>query len=130
MYTTTELRPAFRRRFRTVARQIRSLHVGLGLARTALAAAALLGAVAAADYLFELSWPIRAGLAAASATVMAVLAVRWIVRPAQAWNRARVARELEELFPRLGQRLRTAAQHGGRPDEDLVRDGVAPGLVA
>jgi hypothetical protein len=130
MSATTELRPAFRRRFRTVARQIRSLHVGQGLARTVLAAASLLGAVAVADYLFELSWPIRVGLAAASAAVVAVLAVRWIVRPAQAWNRTRVARELEGLFPRLGQRLRTAAQHGGRLDEDLVRDGVAPGLVA
>jgi hypothetical protein len=130
MSATTELRPAFRRRFRTVARQIRSLHVGQGLARTALTAAALLGAIAAADYFLELSWPVRAGLAAAFGAVVAVLAVRWVVRPARAWNRARVARELEGLFPRLGQRLRTAAQHGGRPDEELVRDGVAPGLVA
>ena len=60
---------------------------------------------------------------------VAVLAVRWVVRPARAWNRARVARELEGLFPRLGQRLRTATQHGGRPDAELIRDGVAPGMV-
>src|SRR6516225_1758758 len=102
--STIELRPAFRQRFRAVTRQIWSLHVGRGVA--------------------------RAGLAAAGTAVVAVLALRWVVRPARAWNRARVARELEGLFPRLGQRLRTATQHGGRPDDELVRDGVAPGMVA
>ncbi len=128
--SATELRPAFRQRFRSVTRQIWSLHVGRGVARTAVAVAALLAAAAAVDYLFELSWPSRAGLLAACTSLVAVLAVRWIVRPARAWNRARVAAELEGLFPRLGQRLRTATQHGGRPAEELVREGVAPVLVA
>src|SRR5262245_59770313 len=126
----TELRPVFRQRFRTVTRQIWSLHVGRGVARTAVVAALLLAATAAVDYIFELSWPIRAGLLAVCMAIMTVLAVRWIVRPARAWNRARVAAELEGLFPRLGQRLRTATQHGGRPTGELVREGVSPGLVA
>jgi hypothetical protein len=126
----TELRPAFRRRFRAVTWQIWSLHVGRGVARTAVAAAALVAAAAAADYLFELSWPARAGLLAACTALVAVLAVRWIVRPARAWNRPRVAAELEGLFPRLGQSLRTATQHGPRPADELVRDGIAPVLVA
>jgi hypothetical protein len=130
MSVTTELRPVFRRRFRAVTRQIWSLHVGRGVALTAVVAAVLLAATAAADYLFELAWPVRAGLLAFCTAVVAVLAVHWIVRPARAWNRARVAAELEGLFPRLGQRLRTATQHGGRPSEDLVRDGVSPHLVA
>src|SRR6266566_7846106 len=129
MYTK-ELRPAFRRRFRAVTWQIWSLHVGRGVARTAVVAAVVLAAAAAVDYIFELSWPARAALLAACTALVAVLAGRWIVRPARAWNRARVAAELEGLFPRLGQRLRTAAQHGERPAEELVRDGVAPGLVA
>jgi hypothetical protein len=128
--SVTELRPAFRQRFRAVTRQIWSLHVGRGLSRTAVAAAAMLAAAAAVDYLFELPWLARAGLAAACIVAVAVLCVRWIVRPARAWNRARVAAELEGLFPRLGQRLRTATQHGGRPAEELVSEGVAPGLVA
>jgi hypothetical protein len=127
--SATELRPAFRQRFRTVARQIWSLHVGRGVARTAVAAAALLAAVAAVDYLFELPWPARAGLLAACTAVLAVLVARWIVRPARTWNRTRVAAQLERLFPRLGQRLRTATQHGGRPADELVRDGVRPSLV-
>ena len=66
----------------------------------------------------------------AGLAVVAVLAVRWVVRPALAWSRPRVAAELEGLFPRLGQRLRTATEHGERPAEELARDGVAPGLVA
>src|SRR5262245_36118310 len=127
--STIELRPAFRQRFRSVTRQIWSLHVGRGVALTIVAAAALLTAMAAVDYFFELSWPVRAGLLAACAGIVMLLAGRWIVRPARAWNRARVAAELEGLFPRLGQRLRTATQHGGRPADALLRDGVSPGLV-
>jgi hypothetical protein len=128
--SATELRPAFRRRFRAVTRQIWSLHVGRGVARTVLVVAALVAAAAAVDYVFELSWTARAGILAAGAAVVAVLAARWVVRPALAWDRARVAAELEGLFPRIGQRLRTATQHGERPADELARDGVAPGLVA
>jgi hypothetical protein len=128
--SATELRQSFRRRFRAVARQIWSLHVGRGLARTVIVAALLVAVVATADYFLELSWPIRAGLLAGVATVVAVLTGLWVVRPALAWNRERVAAELEGLFPRLGQRVRTAAQHGERSPEELAQDGVAPGLVA
>jgi hypothetical protein len=111
------------------ARQIWSLHVGRGVALTVLVATVLVAAIAAADYAYELSWGVRAGLLAAAAIVLAVLAAAWVVRPARAWDRTRVAAELEGLFPRLGQRLRTVNQHGGRPAEELSRDGVAPGLV-
>jgi hypothetical protein len=126
----TELRPAFRRRFRGLTRQIWSLHVGHGVARTAVAASVLLAALAVVDYLFEWPWPARAGLLAACTALVAVLAVRWVICPARAWNRTRVAAELEGLFPRLGQSLRTATQHGPRPADELIRDGIAPGLVA
>jgi hypothetical protein len=119
----------FRRRLRSVKWQAWSLYVGRGLARTTVVAAAAGAAIAAADFLFELPWAIRAGLFAAATILVAVLAVRWIVRPACEWNRARVAAELEGLFPRLGQRLRTVTQHGGRPAEELTRIGVSPGLV-
>jgi hypothetical protein len=128
--SATELRPAFRQRFRTVARQIWSLHVGRGLALTAVVAVALAALIAAVDYVYELPWLARAGLLVAGVTLVGVLAARWIVRPALAWNRARVAAELEGLFPRLGQRVRTAAQHGPRPAQELLREGVSPTLVA
>jgi hypothetical protein len=127
--STTELRPAFRQRFRAVTRQIWSLHVGRGVGQTVLVAAVLLAATAAVDYRFELSWLVRAGLTVVGTALVIMLAVRWIVRPARAWNRARVACELEGLFPRLGQRLRTATQYGGLPEDELVHDGVAPGMV-
>src|SRR5271166_3058659 len=128
--STTELRPAFRQRFRAVAWQIWSLRVGRGVALTAVVAAALVTLTAAVDYVYELPWLARAGLLVVGATIVGVLAARWIVRPALAWNRTRVAAELEGLFPRLGQRVRTAAQHGPRPAEELVREGVSPSLVA
>src|SRR5580698_5655143 len=127
--SATELQQSFRRRLRAVTRQIWSLHVGRGVARTVLVAAALLAMAATADYLYELPWAIRAGLMVAGLAIVVVLATLWVVRPARAWNRVRVAAELEGLFPRLGQRLRTASQHGERPADELARDGVAPGLV-
>jgi hypothetical protein len=128
--TAIELRQVFRRRFRAVTRQIWSLHVGRGIARTILVATVLVVVVAAADYVYELPWAIRAGLLAVGSTVVALIAALWVIRPALAWDRTRVAAELEGLFPRLGQRLRTATQHGERSADDLARDGVAPGLVA
>src|SRR5262249_46625959 len=127
--SATELRPAFRQRFRAVTRQIWSLHVGRGVARTALAAAALLTVAAAVDYIFGLRGRARRGFLAACTAIVVVLAGRWIVRPARTWTGARVAAELEGLFPRLGQRLRTATQHGGRPAVELLRQGVSPSLV-
>jgi hypothetical protein len=130
MSTTTELRPVFRQRFRKVTRQIWSLHVAQGVAQTIVAVVALVALAAAVDYIIELPWLVRASLAAAGVAFAAVLAVRWIIHPARTWNKVRVASELEGLFPRLGQRLRTATQHGGRPHDDLVREGVAPAMVA
>ena len=128
--STIEIRPESRRRFRRVARQAWSVHVGRGLAWTVLVGAGLVAAVAAADYAFELSRPVRVGLLAASALAVGALAARWVVRPARAWDRSRVAAELEAMFPRLGQRLRTATQHGHRAADELARDGVSPGLAA
>ena len=126
----TELLPAFHQRLRAMTRQFWSLYVGRGAARTALAALTLLTAFAAVDYFFELPLSARASLLAAGTVILAVLVARWIVRPALVWNRARVAKEFEGLFPRLGQRLRTATQYGGRNSEELTREGVSPGLVA
>lgn len=130
MSATAELRQSFRRRFRAVARQIWSLRVLRGAALTVVVAAAAFAVVAAADYLFELPWQTRAAALGVAAVGLVVLVAKWVVAPARDWNRERVAAELEDLFPRLGQRLRTAAELGERPAEELARDGVAPGLVA
>lgn len=128
--SATELRGAFRRRFRAVARQIWSLRVLRGTALVVVVAAALLATVATADYFLELSWAVRAAALGFVALAAAVLFVKWVVAPARQWHRERVAAELEDLFPRLGQRLRTATELGERPAAELARDGIAPGLVA
>lgn len=128
--SATELRRSFRRQFRAVARQIWSLRVLCGAALTVTVAATLLAAIAAADYALELSWVARAAALGAGVVGVMVLAARWVVWPAREWNRERVAAELEGLFPRLGQRLRTAAEHGERPAAELASAGVSPGLVA
>ena len=64
------------------------------------------GAVATADYFLELSWPVRAALLGATTAVVVALAAVWVVKPARAYSRERVAADLAGLFPRLGQSLR------------------------
>jgi hypothetical protein len=128
--SATELRRSFRQRFRAVTRQIWSLHVGRGLALTTVVVVVLAALAAAVDYVCELSWLARAVLLLVGAAIVGVVARRWLVRPALTWNWARVAAELEGLFPRLGQRVRTAAEHGPRSPEELLREGVSPALVA
>jgi hypothetical protein len=55
--STKEPRSALRQRVRAVTRQMWALHVGRGVAQTAVAALALVAAVAAIDYLVELPLP-------------------------------------------------------------------------
>lgn len=126
----TEPRPAFRQRVRTVTRQMWALHVGRGIARAVAATAALVATAAAVDYLVELPFPVRLAVFAAGSAAVALFIARWVVRPARAWGGGRVAAVLEGLFPRLGQRLRTALEYGPRSADELARCGVAPGLVA
>ena len=128
--STKELRSTLRQRVRVVTRQMWALHVGRGVAQTAVVAVALVAAVAAIDYLVELPLLARVTLFAVGLTAVAVLATQWVVRPALRWGRSRVAVVLEGLFPRLGQRLRTALEHGNRSSDELTRAGVAPALVA
>src|SRR5262245_33141193 len=95
--TATELRPAFRRRFRGVARQMWSLHVGRGMAMTVLVATALLGSAALVDYVFELSWPARSAVFGVGVAAAAFVAAKWIFAPARVWRWSKVAAELEGL---------------------------------
>jgi hypothetical protein len=128
--SATELRRSFRRRFRAVARQIWSLRVLRGAALTIAVGAALLALAAAADYALELPWAARAAAAGVGLAGVLFLAFWWVVKPARDWHRERVAAELEELFPRLGQRLRTSNELAERSETELAAAGVSPGLVA
>src|SRR5262245_64870627 len=95
--SATELRPAFRRRFRGVARQMWSLHVVRGLAMTVLVATAFLGTVALVDFLFELPRLARAAVFVVGAAAVAILTVKWIVAPARVWGRTKVDRKSTRL---------------------------------
>ena len=129
--SATELRQSFRRRFRAVARQIWSLHVGRGVARTVLVAAVLVAAVATADYFFELSWAARAGLAGRGGGRRGG-ARRACGSSARRWpGTGRGSRpNWRDCSPASASGCGPPTQHGERPADELARDGVAPGLVA
>ena len=110
--STIEIRPAFRRQVRAVARRMWLLQVARGAAWATVTALALVATVATADYFLELSYAARAGVLAGLVAAAAVVVARLILRPAATWGGGRTAVVLEGLFPRLGQRLRTTMQFG------------------
>ncbi len=110
--------------------RLRRTEIVCGACWTALVAVASLGLLAAADYVWEWSWALRAaGLAVAGLTVL-VTADLAIARPLRWWSQPRTAVEIEQRFPELGQRVRTVVQYAGRESEAVAREGALPTLVA
>jgi hypothetical protein len=117
-------------RFDRTWSRLRRTELVCGVCWTALAAAAGLGFLAAADYGWELPWALRAaGLAAAGVAVL-LTAGLGILRPLRWWSQPRTAVEIERRFPELGQRVRTVVQYAGQEREAVAREGVLPTLVA
>ena len=123
-------KPAFVRRFDELRWSIRRAELWHGVFWVLLVAAGGLAALAAADYLLELAWPVRAAGLGGLACVAAWVALRMVFSPWQWWSRPRTAVEIEQRFPQLGQRVRTVIEFSGRAHGEVTAEGVAPALVA
>lgn len=122
--------PKFLDRFEHVRASLLRSQVAVGAWQTVLVAATTLLLLMALDYVFELSWPVRAaGLGLAGVLSLSVFACGVVV-PLRWWSRPRTAAEIEERFPELGQRIRTVVQYAARTSDQLDAEGVTPGLVA
>ncbi|HZL90834.1 MAG TPA: hypothetical protein VFB96_20875 [Pirellulaceae bacterium] len=93
---------------------------------TALAGVALLAAV---DYWWEL--PRLARMAALVATGLAAIAVAVMlsIQSFRRWQRQATAAAIEQVFPQLGQRIRTTVQYGVLSSGQIESEGVATTLV-
>ncbi|MBW3542300.1 MAG: hypothetical protein KY476_18690, partial [Planctomycetes bacterium] len=119
----------FLSRFESLRRRMRTTLVATAVFAAALAAAVGVAALAAADFHFEFSWNARAVLLGGlGGLVLAALAHR-LWRIARRWSRPATAAGLEERFPELGQRMRTAVEYGDRSAVALSAEGINPGLV-
>lgn len=117
-------------RFERTRSAIRRAAAWQGICWAISAAAFGLGAMAAADYWFELPWIARAVGLSGFGCLAAIVAVVGILWPLRRWSRSRTALQMERRFPKLGQRIRTVVQFSGRTDAEVASEGVAPSLVA
>jgi hypothetical protein len=121
---------SFLKRFEHIRSSLRRYQFAQGLGWTLLAAALGLAVLAAADFRLEMPWAARAfGLIAATTLTLGVLLWR-VIAPLWWWTKRRTAAEIENRFPKLGQRIRTVVQFAGLPDEKLHTEGVTPNLVS
>jgi hypothetical protein len=123
-------KPGFVGRFGKTWSRLRRTEIRCGLCRTLFVAAFGVALLAAADYVWEMPWSVRAvGLAAVGCLTL-IVAVHGMVAPVRWWSRPRTAVEIERRFPQLGQRIRTLVQFAGRKEAAVAREGALPTLVA
>lgn len=119
----------FLARFEGAWTRLRRVEVVCGVLWALFALAGGLAAIAALDYRFELPAWARTGLLGLFAAAAVVLLVRSFVVPVAWWSRSRTAREIEDCFPELGQRVRTLVPLSSLEDSEIVARGVAPCLL-
>src|SRR5436853_2729195 len=120
---------AFVRRFDAVRLRMFQVQLARTAIRSLLLLALGLALLAGLDYLWEVGRMIRlVGLFGVTGGVF-LLAAYSIVSAIRQSNRPRTACEIEQLFPELGQSVRTAVQFGGRSHEAVAADGARATLV-
>jgi len=119
----------FLRRFDRIWSQARRVQLVQALCWGILTVLAGLGLLAAADYWLEMSRPLRqTGLAVAVLASLGV-AIGLVIQSLRKWQRTATAATIEEVFPQLGQRIRTTVQYGELSSEEIQHEGVVTTLV-
>src|SRR5687768_2439625 len=91
------------------ARRVQMLQALCWAVLTALAGVALLAAV---DYAFELPLAIRVAAIVAVAVASVGVVISLSLQSVRRWRRQATATAIEQVFPQLGQRIRTTVQYG------------------
>src|SRR5579872_5473291 len=119
----------FVRRFDAVRARMFQVQIARAAIRSLLMAALGLALLASIDYVWEVARTIRqVGLVGMLGGVF-LLAAYSVISAIRQSNRPRTAFEIEQLFPELGQSVRTAVQFGGRSQESVSADGARATLV-
>jgi hypothetical protein len=117
-------------RFDRIWAQARRVQLIQALCWGLLAVLAGWGILAAADYALELSHTVRVIGLSMVAVASAALAIGLVVASLRRWRRGATAATIEEVFPQLGQRIRTTVQYGEMSSDEIQHEGVATTLVS
>lgn len=123
-------RSTFIQRFDRIWQQARRVQFWQAVCWSLLTALGGIALLAAADYACELARPWRVaaalGIAAAALGTAGYLAYRSLRR----WQRNATASAIEQVFPQLGQRIRTTVQFGELSGGEIEASGTTGTLVA
>jgi hypothetical protein len=120
----------FLNRFDRIWAQARRVQLVQAVCWGVLLALAGLGLLAAIDYAFELSRTLRIVGLSVMALAAASLALGLVVISLRRWRRSATAATIEEVFPQLGQRIRTTVQFSEMSTAEIQHEGVATTLVS
>src|SRR5687768_11576385 len=108
---STANRSAFVARFDRIWTQARRVQLVQSLFWAVLTGLAGVSLLAAADYWLELPQVVRAGAMIVTVAAALVVAATLSVHSVRRWRRQATAATIEQVFPQLGQRIRTTVQY-------------------
>lgn len=126
----TETRSEFVARFDRIWAQARRVQLSQALCWAVLTALAGIALLAALDYWWELPRVFRIAALIAIGLTSGAVAVWLAVVSVRRWRRQATAAAIEQIFPQLGQRIRTTVQYGPLTSGEIEEAGVATTLVA
>ncbi len=120
---------AFVSRFDRIWAQARRVQLSQALCWGVLTALAGVALLAAVDYWWELPRLVRIAALVATAAASVTVAIMLSVQSVRRWQRQATAAAIEQVFPQLGQRIRTTVQYGELSKGQIEGEGVATTLV-
>jgi hypothetical protein len=126
---STGSKSVFLSRFDHIWAQARRVQISQALCWAALTLLAGIALLAAIDYWLELPFALRIGAVAAIGVGSVVVAIYLSVQSVRRWRRQATAAAIEQVFPQLGQRIRTTVQFGELEAGQIEEAGVATTLV-
>lgn len=127
--STTETKSAFITRFDRIWTQARRVQLLQALCWSILTALAGIALLAVLDYWLELPHAVRISAVVLIGTASLLVAVSLTLKSVNRWRRQATAAAIEQVFPQLGQRIRTTVQYGPLTDGELAQEGVATTMV-
>jgi len=125
-----ETHTSFVRRFDRIWHQARRVQLWQAVCWAVLTALAGIALLTAVDYGLELSRAWRLAAAVAIAATSLAVALGLAMRSVRQWQRNATASAIEQVFPQLGQRIRTTVQYGDLSRNEIQASGVTTTLVA
>lgn len=126
---STASKSLFISRFDHIWAQARRVQISQALCWAVLTLLAGIALLAAVDYWLELPLALRLAAMVAIAAGSVAVAVTLALKSVRRWRRQATAAAIEQVFPQLGQRIRTTVQYGELAPEQIKEAGVATTLV-